>query len=641
MTIYVCLAWYLGLLISFVGWGTIFARYVVGEEDADVGLRAGWGIASLLTIGGVLLVFSIATAPVLVALVVVGLVAAAHALWRRRRDWGSRAKALVRSIAKHPAAAAMVALIVAISVCRLAAMSFRTSDTFRTDDDSVAYAFFPKEIAESGTTFQPFSHRHAQSMNGQSFLQALAVPVVRIRHVYGLDAGLFVLVAILLVAGISKKPWLERSPLAMLPELSLALLPGSRINLNSQFTGIVVFLTLYRTLARPGAASNDRRNAFVVAACVLAAFVLRPMNPPALVVIVAVAYGIPLLRRNDPEPFRKKAGAILMVGAFSLLLLLPWFITSYRSHGTPLFPVLDGNITHLPPRVRPHSYLAKELFWALFDDTGLSTLLCFVLAGLCLRAPSTRHARTALVLGCLAAWVIFVLVFPGGWREQVPRLLFPTFAAMAFAIAGESMALLGGSDEQAIRLGRLIPAALVTIALVLNLHERRDALIKEFQEDVDLLANAKTETEEFDARWHRYTEMQEKTDPGAGIMVLAVDGYLFDAKRNRIYTPDHPGLAGPKPGWPTQDSDDDAIRYFLANGVRYVVLSSERPDPFNLRTWISRVGTSHPDDPNVWVQADWAPFIVPALEQMDRIATLRKQVFKDEGFVIVDLATAP
>jgi hypothetical protein len=636
MLVFGCAAWYLVLLVSFAGWGALLARYVAKEEGVDLGLRLGWGMATVLTLGGVLLATRSARAPVLVVVTLVGCAASVRDAYRRRGLVGAHLRAGFRSARRNPASLLMAAAILGIVGYRFVASPFLTSESFRNDDDAVAYMFFPKEIVETGTTIQPFSHHHTHSLNGQSFLQALALPFLRVEHAYGLDGGLALVVALALVAGISNRRWLDRSVFALLPELALVLTPTVRINLASQVTGLVAFLTLYRTLSRPAATEDTGRNALVVACCALFVFVLRPMFVPALVIVLFAAYAVPPLQRGSWKDRRAKLFHGLMVAAFLLLALLPWFYMEYRSDGTPLFPLIYGGTAHLPTKAHVRSHDLEMVRVALEPFPGA---IAVALAAVWMRVAGARRERVGMIVGAFATPVVLVLTVQGCIPEDFYRYLLPTFGAMSLAIGAEAMGMLPSPNEEGPRFGRLQPAILVACAAVAYVYATRDAAKKDFESCKAELSAAKSNAAGYESREQLYARMQGAMAAGEGVMVETLDGYLFDLRRNHVYTPDRPGMAAPAPGFP-KTSDDDAVRYLRSNGVRYlvgVVDGAPRPDPFNIGLWSARVGTSRPNDPGQWVQADMAPVMVPVMKLLDRLERTRKRVFNEDGFVVVDL----
>jgi len=639
------LSWHLGILISFVGWGLLLARVVAKDEAVGLGLKVGWGVAVFLGVGGVLLAVHVAYRGVVIAVLIVGQLAVVYDLVRRRREYLTGALSALRLARERPVMALMVALVAVIVLGRMTTAPFILSATFRTDDDAVAYLYYPKQMVEMGASVEPFSHRHATALNGQSFLQAAAVTVLPIQRAFGVDSGLFVAVAVLVLSSISNRRWLERSPLELLPELGLALLPsnglyentrlGAPLNLTSHFTGIALLLTVYASLRRAETLPIGWRPLLTVALPTAATFTLRPMYAPMLAILLAASYALPLLRLRSGEPYRRRAAAFFGIGVFTIALLIPWCVAAYRSDGTPLFPLFQGYVTAVPRRVHEWRYDAQQAVWALNNDLWVRTALILALAGLCIRARQHAALRTALIVGALGSVVVLVRMLPGDWNPHTTRYLAPVFAAMAFALAAEAMALL--SKDAPITGERLAPPVVAAFGLLLNLHETRDVIGQIVTEGANALHDAHDKTAAFMDRRAKYDRMQAMTVPGAGILVAAVDGYLFDSARNPIYTVDHVALEAPPPGFPSNQPADVAAAYFLQHGVRYVAVGSEKADPIDLRVWGVRFGKGDSSNATLWPQADWADAIVPGIKELDTLTAGAKPVFSDSDYVIVDL----
>jgi len=642
------LSWHLAILVSFLGWGLLFARWIAKDEDTHLGLKVGWGVSVVVAIGGVLLAARLAYGGVLIALLGVGQLALIHDVVHRRRAYLERASSLVKLVRARPVMALMVALLAFIVLGRLFVAPYVVSATYRTDDDCIAYLFYPKQMVESGASIQPFSHRHATTLNGQSFLQALAVAVLPIQHLFGVDCGLFVAISVLVLSSVAGGRWLERSPLELLPEIGLALFPanglyendrhGAPLNSTSHFTGIALLLTVYVAVRRARDAPGWR-STLGVALPTIATFTLRPMYGPMLAVLLAAAYGLPLLRLRSDVPLRRRAQDLAELVGFSFALLVPWCIAEWESDRTPLFPLFQGWVAVLPHRVHKLYYDVDQLVMGVNNEIWNRTLLILGLAGLCIRERRYATLRVALVVGALVSWVVLVRTLPGNWNPHTARYLAPCFAAMAFAFAAEAMADVSAVVEGPVSFASFAPPVLAAIGLLLNLHESRDVIgqmatngataLHEWRENKVALTLSE--------RKEKYARMQSATAPGEGILVGTIDGYLFDFKRNPIYTVDHLGMQAPPPGFPSDQPVSVATEYLLEHGVRYLVVGAEKPDPIDLHRWGPRYLKGDSSDPTLWPQADWADFVVPGIKELDTLTGGCKRVYSDGEFVVVDL----
>ena len=81
-------AWAVCLLLALVGWGGVVERLLGDRAPTGWALRAVWGIAAVLAVGGPLAAFHIASKPVLLAQVIIGLLLAVYFAFVRRAQQG-------------------------------------------------------------------------------------------------------------------------------------------------------------------------------------------------------------------------------------------------------------------------------------------------------------------------------------------------------------------------------------------------------------------------------------------------------------------------------------------------------------------------------------------------------------------------
>jgi hypothetical protein len=639
MTVLRVLSWELALLVSFAGWGSLCARYFIRDNRPDAGLRLGWGVAIVLPLGGCLVALHLAKMPALVAIVLAGGVAALHEVWLGRSALPGAIRRFARDVAEHPGAAVLAAVIVGIVLVRLAASPFERSDTFDTDDDAVAYLFYPKEMIQSGASVQPFSDRHPLSLNGQSFLQALLLPAARIEWAYGLDAGVFVAIVVALLVGASSRPWLRRAPVAMLPELVFVTIPDVRTNLASTMTGVAALLTVYRSMQWFGSAYAGRRRAVVLGLCIAAATTFRTFYVPALAVILAVTYGIGLLGCCR-ETRRDRLAEGVVVCATAFVAILPWMIVNYRSDATPLYPLMRGTVRALHPRIHDPLYDLQVIERTLVGDAGFGATILIVLASLGLPEGSWRRPRTGVVFGAFAAVAALAVFRQGMIREDVERYCVPMILAAVLVSGLEALQPLSSASTGAPTVRQLASMALATFAFAIHMHDTRGAIGSQYEEAIDAMLGADRSADELDERDARYRAMQAAMAPGAGVLSVTDEGYLFDFGRNHVMTLDHPGLASPAPGFPVGGGDDEYARFLKRNGVRYVAFAPGEADPYSIDIWEQRAAEANDyGDPSRWMQSDWAPVLVSVLREMTALTTKYAPVYSEGGYLVVDLNT--
>src|SRR5688500_7183124 len=264
--------WGLLILAAFAGWGGAIGQRLFGRSDVDFGLRAAWGMALAIFLGGVACLFTIASPGMIFAFVAIG-VALAGVQWFR-----SRSRPRISVLLLLCAAAALLQYVGSIGNAR-----------FNPNDDFIAYFPFAKQILQQGTLFDPFSTRRVMSFGGQSFLHAMVLagsPGFRL-HLF--DQGICLLLAALLVAG-ERKTGRPLWPV-LLALLLLITLPDIRANTYPQMSGVVVFYGLYRTMMWLDSLEGDRRplaSAALIALMATAACTLRSNYIAVAVPMVAI-----------------------------------------------------------------------------------------------------------------------------------------------------------------------------------------------------------------------------------------------------------------------------------------------------------------------------------------------------------------
>ena len=155
--------WGLVVLYGMAGWGWVVERLALPTRAADLGLRLAWGAGALIAVGGVLCLFSLATKPVLLTLVLGGTFLTLADLMRR--GFAPRVRPAHRARAAEASAAAgrpgrdhRAGGAVGPGGDRTILGGASGAD-LNQNDDHVAYLIFPKKILATGTLIDPFSLR--------------------------------------------------------------------------------------------------------------------------------------------------------------------------------------------------------------------------------------------------------------------------------------------------------------------------------------------------------------------------------------------------------------------------------------------------------------------------------------------------
>ena len=169
--------WTALVLASFVGWGGVLNYLVARNRWVDWGLRAGWGMALCVVVGGFLCVLHLVSRVTLIGQVVVGLAALLALSPRRWRPTATRCR---RRLALTMDRFGVTALVVAgYALLVLFVLACFGDHAFQPSDDPALYIALSKKLMESGSN--PVALRSAPDADpGRSPVPSSALPCGRV-----------------------------------------------------------------------------------------------------------------------------------------------------------------------------------------------------------------------------------------------------------------------------------------------------------------------------------------------------------------------------------------------------------------------------------------------------------------------------
>ena len=640
--------WGGAILVSAVGWGAVVAHRLYGD-DARVGwgLEAALGMAVHLALGGLLAMLSLVSVTTSYVAVTLGVALFAYEACRRVAAEAVPPGSDSRN-EKGPGrlsiAGVVVVLLFAIALIRY--LWLATEHPANINDDFHAYFGFPKQLLATGTLFEPFSSRRIFSYGGQSYLQALVLSFSTVFRIGVLDGGICVLVLAGLVVGwVRQRP---RFPLAVAIPALFCLLTLHYYefgpNSASEFSGAVFFLAMFRVLDRPRRAGESAwANALALALVASAACTLRQSNLVAVALILAVYYGARMVREGDAR--WRWAQEAALAALFALALLLPWMVMSYRSCGTPLYPLIVGNgaenLLGSGPSPATAGGKAQYLVMAIRYHGRLPGLLLAFTAGLVVPSRVSLALRASLAGTALAIIGLFNALASAQMIDATDRYLFPYGLAYFLAVL---LVVAGAVARPTMKPARsVIAMALVVGALALPLVQSPDDFYV-YRENGIGVAWAHPARSHLDPGDAVYASLQRAVPEHATLLVMLDQPFRLDFKRNRILTWDEPGPVSPPPHLPIGEGPDALARYLLGHGVRYVAYcdgpspdansSVQYSEQFRLNQGVHYVAycdggpsPEYPENPNTIV-AD-----------LKKLTATRKQLYAANGTYVIDLAT--
>jgi len=601
---------------------------IARADDPDAGQRAALGAAGYLAIAGVLVAAGVLTRPVVLALIGLGFAGFAWheatapvALWRRARDG-------LGFLRGNPALGVFAGVLVLIACVRMVG-AVATLDRNPWDDD-VAYTPLIKRLLDAGNLVEPFSFRRLGAYGGQTVLQALGAARGSLSNVHLIDRGLGFGVALLGMVGHARQRRTQPLWLALVA-LAALVLPEAAVNTASYWTGVMLFLALYRCAV-------DERWALVgliaAATCTLRQNFLAPVA--VFVACVLVSRLVALARTSSPSiAWRDERRCWALTVGIALAAIAPWWIAAYGSSHTFLYPVVDGTWNHalsLRPQLTswPHElgYLAV---------CGLETAPIVVIPVLAVVLPFVSDRRLGRPLGALiiASLLGFVLLAHGLLDTEVGPLwrYAHGFAMTLFVVLGLEI---GADDDAHVALAP-IGRWLVLASLVLQIAMGRGALAKQYVALFDNLRQAAAIDRRGDPAVHverdRYRALQAALPPGAPVVVMLDDPALLDYRRNPIASLDTPGFASPGSQLPSFRGAEPLRRYLVAEGYRYAAfVRPERSHYFFRRaSWVPRLFNDNELFRIV------AAYTIDAIDAIGELATTTTVLYDADGLIALDL----
>jgi hypothetical protein len=628
-------SWGAVLLASMVGWGSLVERLASPQRVADIGLRLVWGMAGLIAAGGALCLVSLATRPVLCALVLGGSTLWIIDAFRRSRVDDAVPK---RRWTGWPPGV-IVALTAVMALAATYYFAGASGSTLNINDDHAAYLVFPPKILATGTFLEPFSLRRVTALGGHSFLQTLvfagaASPL----QVSMLDLGISLFAVIALILGAPD----ERAPRAtkmlwVLPVLVMVALPNLRANSASEVSGVAVFVGLYRTAAWRGFGLRPRARATVLGLLAAAACTLRQSYfVPAAIFMIAyyLPVGIAGLRTFGPER-RQKLAAVGIAAAAMILFLVPWAVLSYRSHRTFLFPLMTGNYHPEYGGLTTASNLEDRLkfFWLnICYCSPIRSIPFFLFAGALIPSRKTGRALPALLIATVVGFIAVVYSLPLSDEKNIARYYFGFTVAAVVAVILASIAALPRRRDLPLRAHHLIPLVFAAAAIVAHVQEMRDLLYKDYLHLEAVISNARAKPSSLLPKDESYRALQNNVPQGARMLVMVDEPLWFDFHRNPIDIVDLPGAVSPAPGMPLDDNEKLAT-YLHNRGYRYVafVRPAASKSLYRRTHWTKMLTASE----EIWRKS--APFYLNMFDRWDGLASSRAHLFDNGQLVALDL----
>jgi hypothetical protein len=619
------LLWCTLLFVSIAGYGAILLR-LFGLRRPSVTLAAISGVAVVIFLGGCLNLVRAITSPILLALILIGLIAA---ILSRITITGSGAQA--ETIPLHrPSSRAVVPLLFVVALIfavRLGATVY--AGQYQASDDYNYYLAAPVKMLQlHHYAADPFSERRIlSSIGGNYFLQTMVLVALPLESLQMADRTLGLILLAFLSFGLAATLRLTPAQRAVFAFLVL-FTPQIQFNLTFVLLPSALFFGLvYLAANRKVLADNGILVALLLGAVAGAVSAMKSTYlAHSVVFLLSIAF-FQWRRTGFAEGAKTLAFATLGI----LIVMAPWMIANHSASGTFLYPMLGLGYHYAayglyppPSGAGSHIVLHKVipfciplvflliLEWSLVDrdEQGDAILALSVaaftgvlLVGIVTGGDSVRRYNYACVLPAII-------------------LLYVVFCRRANA-----------SPET--RRWRLLQTCSVALTVLVALSIWTNTLSNEFMQIPRSYQFAYYGTpivaQDIKAE---YAAMESAIPTDGSVLATVANSFLLDFRSHDIKVADYPSAASLPPGWPSRQDGDTLARYLLANNLRYLVYDYASFVGFD------EIAPSAVADPSrrQWVRSE-IDMSYRSHQQFAELAHTRRHLYDDGKMYVLDLAT--
>jgi hypothetical protein len=581
------LLWSLVIFASFWGYGEALRRALKRPEFDDLGwgLTAAWGMAATLAIGGFLMMFSLAKAPMLTGVVLAGAALALYFVAQRLANTTNSHPTSKKSKSKQGKAGAdgapeptqirtlaYTAALASILVWGLMILAFASSIAwpFQVDpnDDLTGYLVYPHQILQSGTLIEPFSFQRAGTFGGQAFLQALVMVVGGERNGHVPDRG----IAMIVLAGIFWGQLVRghnwRRILGLLLLLAFLLIPVPRISTHGAMVGGCFIVASICTIARLPSGKISLSTLIPVGLLCAAATSIRPTFALLLALWFSGMIFVALFSTNRAEIIRR----YLIISAIAALVISPFSALLYKSNGTPMIPPFNGFVDK---QYQIHSYENfQEDLKAIVNFTASPAAMSLLLLAAVAFCFASNSADRVILVAAVGSMAFVLYKFSAQSYVDMFRFAYPLLVPSVFCILLKALneIKVPSSGKSFFITPKTLSICTVISLLFIATAFGSQALNEIHAQFATLPIQAKAEQGFFDASVKKsYTELQSKVPPGESILTIVDGAYLMDFARNPVYSINVIGGSAPPPGIPFSQGPEALRSYFLKQGIRYMI----------------------------------------------------------------------
>jgi hypothetical protein len=590
------LLWSLVIFASFWGYGEALRRALKRPEFDDLGwgLAAAWGMAVTLAIGGFLMMFSLAKAPMLTGVVLAGAALALYFVAQRLANTTNSQPAAKKSKSKKGKAteegtstpkqathAGYPTVIANVLLWSLAALAFASSIAWPhhidPNDDLICYLMLPLKLLETGTLIEPFSFQRAGTFGGQALLQALVMIAGNERNGHVPDRGIAMLMLFGILLHATRGLRGKQAFVRFLLLLALWLVPVPRISTHGAIDGGCLLVAMLITREMLIKTASKAWTGYIPVGLLLAgACCIRPTFTVAAGGMLAALFIKDILTAlKSKENILNVISKYFITIGIAFIILIPFMVVLYASNGTPMIPPFSGHVS------KAYQIYAYNEFWkdmnavAVFYSTPESICMIAMLAVAAFF--SFKKDAVWIAGGAVLATSVIVnrygaMAYLDQYRFAYP-LLVPLALWLLSVLLQNSTNPLGDASTYLARTRKRFALWAAALSLLSFIFVNAGQGIRELREQLNQIPQQIAEVKPFfDPNLRTaYKNLQNLVPADAKILTMVDASYWFDFKRNTIYSINAVGSSSPPPGMPFNQGPDALANYLKGLGIRYVI----------------------------------------------------------------------
>ncbi len=619
------LLWCALLFLSIAGYGAVLLR-LFGLRCPSVALAATSGVGVVIFLGGWLNLMRAVNTPVLLAMILLGLLAAILL----RITVTEPASPNEAGNLPQPSSRTVTLLFLLLAVLFIARLGASVhAGQYQASDDYNFYLAAPVKMLQlHHYAADPFSERRIMtSIGGSYFLQTMVLAALPVANVQMADRTLGLLLLAFMSYGLANQFHLTRMQRLVFAFLVI-FTPQLQFNLTFVLLPSALFFGLvYLAANRKLLAGHPILLALLLGMVTGAVATTKSTYLPHGVIFVACIALFHWRRRG----FAAGAQTLLFAALSAFLVMAPWMIAHHTTSGTFFYPTLGPG----------YEYTAYGLYPAP-SGAGVSVIIHKVIP-FCI----------PLLLLLVVEWVL-------GDRDE------PGEAILALSAAAFCAALLvgiatGGDSVRRYNYPSMLPA-LVLLYVVFSRRvnavptARRWSILQSCTV-IFVVVGALTiwgnglSNELMQIPWGlesalldtpivphsvqaEYAAVQQAIPTDAPALASVDNPFLFDFRAHSISIADYPGAASLPPGWPSRQGGEALARYLLANHLRYLIYDYGYFAGFDREAPHVIADTSRTQ----WIHSE-ARIALRSHQQYAELARTRLHLYDDGNIYILDLAT--